>query len=177
MKKFLLCITAVLAFTVWSVAQAGGGGGAAGGGVASGNAAGSGSGQAGASTAGSAQTAGTAGGAHAHSRKAGNTTNADMNKEGGGKTLTGCVSKSDDGSYMVHGAKVTGSDDLAPHVGHTVKLTGTWTTPKKEFSETKLDMVSETCKGGKSMSSTGMEAGKKGKKSGGAAATTPPPQQ
>ena len=89
-----------------------------------------------------------------------------------GKTLTGCVSKGDDGSYMVRGAKVTGSDDLAPHVGHTVKLTGTWTTPRKEFSETKLDMVSDTCKGGAGMSASG--TGHKGKKSGGATATPPP---
>lgn len=95
----------------------------------------------------------------------------------GGHAITGCVEKSGDGyvlkdSHHKNGVKVTGSDDLAPHVGHTVKLTGSWTTPGQEYAETKLDMVSDTCKmgGGKAMSSTG------GKKKGaGASSATPPP--
>lgn len=95
----------------------------------------------------------------------------------GSKSTTGCIEKSGDGYVLKNsknkeGVKVTGSDDLAPHVGHTVKLTGSWTTPGQEFAETKLDMVSDTCKmgGGKAMSSTGK---KKGAAAGSSA--TPPP--
>ena len=94
-----------------------------------------------------------------------------------GKTATGCIEKSDDGYVLKNGrykngVKVTGSDDLAPHVGHTVKLTGSWAAPGQEFNETKLDMVSDTCKmGGMSMSSTG----KSGKKKGSSAAGSTPP--
>ena len=106
-----------------------------------------------------------------------------------GNTITGCIEKSDD-TYMIkngrykNGVKVTGSDDLAPHVGHTVKLTGTWASASaaagstgetkgggakmanREFNETKLDMVSETCT---------MGAGKAGmaKKSKKSTSTTP----
>jgi hypothetical protein len=98
----------------------------------------------------------------------------------GSRTTTGCIEKSGD-SYMLkngrykNGVKVTGSDDLSAHVGHTVKLTGSWTTPGQEFSETKVDMVSDTCKmGGNSMSATGTKSGKKKGASSSSAGSTPP---
>ena len=65
------------------------------------------------------------------------------------------------GSYTLtngrykNGVAVSGSDDLGPHVGHTVRLTGNWSGDKKTFNETKVDMVSANC-------STGGGASKKG---------------
>lgn len=84
-------------------------------------------------------------------------------------TTTGCIEKSGD-SYVLKngryrsGVKVTGSEDFGPHVGHTVKLTGAWTTPGQEFAATKLDMVSDTCN---------MGGAKKGASS--TPTSTPPP--
>jgi hypothetical protein len=69
------------------------------------------------------------------------------------------------------GVKVTGSDDLAPHVGHTVRLTGTWTVPDQEFAESRIEMVSDSCKLGTGTTSSTEK--KKGSSSGTAA--TPPP--
>jgi hypothetical protein len=66
------------------------------------------------------------------------------------RAVTGCVSKEGD-NYMVtnshykNGFAVHGSDDLGPHVGHTVRLSGTWATPGKDFNETKMKMVSDNC--------------------------------
>ena len=96
----------------------------------------------------------------------------------GTRTTTGCIEKSDDlfvlksGRYR-QGVKVTGSDDLAPHVGHTVRLTGTWTVPGQEFAESRLDMVSDSCKIG--TGSTSSPDKKKGSSSGAAGGSTPPP--
>src|SRR5437868_1716240 len=114
-----------------------------------------------------------------------------------GNTITGCIEKSGD-NYMIkngrykNGVKVTGSDDLSPHVGHTVKLTGTWASAaastgetkgggmkmsNREFNETKVDMVSETCKMGAgkaaSSSSDTTTTSTKTKKSKKSTATTP----
>ena len=88
------------------------------------------------------------------------------------RALTGCVEKSGD-NYMLQNAKykdgvaVHGNDDLSGHVGHTVTLSGTWATPGKDFNETKLKMVSDTC-------NAKVAAGGKHKKS--AAGTATPPQ-
>ena len=66
------------------------------------------------------------------------------------RALTGCVAKDGD-NYMVtnghykSGFAVHGKDDLAPHVGHTVRLSGTWATPGKDFNETNVKMVSDSC--------------------------------
>jgi hypothetical protein len=103
-------------------------------------------------------------------------------------TITGCIEKSGD-DYMIKngrhkkGVKVTGSDDLSAHVGHTVKLTGNWASASaapttatgetkgggakmaRDFNETKVDMVSETCTMG-----AGKTMAKKSKKS---TSTTP----
>ena len=97
-------------------------------------------------------------------------------------TITGCIEKSGD-DYMIKngrhkkGVKVTGSDDLSAHVGHTVKLTGTWASASaasttgtgetkgggtkmanREFNETKVDMVSESCTTGASKSASGKKS-------------------
>jgi hypothetical protein len=100
---------------------------------------------------------------------------------GGAGTLTGCLSgPNDEGAYLLTNAKgkkieVGGSDDLKAHVGHEVKLTGTWAKSGAEIGEneknekdeaaekgekhekgemerhfkvTKIDHVSDTCKQG-----------------------------
>lgn len=64
--------------------------------------------------------------------------------------VTGCVSKDGDNyvlknAHYKDGFAIHGNDDLAPHVGHTVRLSGTWATPGKDFNETKLKMVSDNC--------------------------------
>src|ERR1051325_368676 len=51
--------------------------------------------------------------------------------------VTGCVSKEDDNyvlknAHYKNGFAVHGNDDLGPHVGHTVRLSGTWATPGKD---------------------------------------------
>src|SRR5437763_12751304 len=116
-------------------------------------------------------------------------------------TMTGCIDKSGDGYVLKNGrhkngVKVTGSDDLSAHVGHTVKLTGTWASASaasgtgetkgggtkmsnREFNETKVDMVSDTCKTGagkaaSSSSDTTTTASTKTKKSKKSSATTTP---
>lgn len=115
-------------------------------------------------------------------------------KKGGaakGNTVTGCVGGSA-GSYTLtngrhkNGVGVSGSDDLAPHVGHTVKLTGSWSDDKKTFNETKVDMVSETCtmgakkgaaKGAASETTTTASSSTTTKKSSKKGAASTPPQQ
>jgi hypothetical protein len=97
----------------------------------------------------------------------------------GGKatSVTGCLNGSA-GNYTLtnehykNGIAVTAASgvDLAPHVGHTVRLTGTWekgsesvaaggTAASKTFNATSMKHISETCTSGKA-------AGKKGSKSG-----------
>ena len=100
-------------------------------------------------------------------------------KKGGGETtLTGCLSgPNSEGAYeLQRGSKKTevgGSDELSKHVGHTVRLHGTWATSsevgekegasekgeakegKEEKGErhlkvTAIDHISESCKGGAS---------------------------
>ncbi len=97
-------------------------------------------------------------------------------------TLTGCLAKAAEGNgYELtngrykKGVAVNSSEDLAAHVGHEVELTGTWEKPTsgeagagpkgkemRTFNATAVKHISDTCK---------MAGGKKGKK--GAAATTP----
>ena len=81
--------------------------------------------------------------------------------------VTGCLAKSGD-NYTISNAKVkdaavTSSEDLSAHVGHKVKLSGTWTEPHKAFTATKVTHVSDTCAGGGKMSA---KHGKKGAKAG-----------
>ena len=108
----------------------------------------------------------------------------------GEKTLTGCVSQeSGENEFMLatggkRNIELETTEDLKPHVGHTVKVTGTWdmAADKSEakggadamgnksateagehkgmkehhFKVTKMEMVSETCKmgAGKAKAST-----------------------
>lgn len=70
------------------------------------------------------------------------------------RSVTGCVEKSGDGymlknahykdGFMLHGKDVR-DDELAAHVGHTVTLSGTWATPKKDFNVDKVKMVADNC--------------------------------
>jgi hypothetical protein len=82
-------------------------------------------------------------------------------------TLTGCVGGSSGAFTVKKGTKqvpVTSSDDLSAHVGHKVKLTGTWegTGKAKSFNATKTDMVSDSCMG---KAKTATTTAKKSKKS------------
>lgn len=101
----------------------------------------------------------------------GQATHKGMHK-GSAATLTGCLSgPNDEGAYVLeHGSRkveVGGNDELSKHVGHTVKLHGTWSTGsasgEKESSEkgeakeekgerhfkvTSIDHVSDTCQAG-----------------------------
>ena len=79
------------------------------------------------------------------------------------KMMTGCIEASGD-EYMLKmkngkSMEIMSSEDLKPHVGHMVTVTGMKTmgtdekTKKmeKQFKVTKMDMVSETCTMGKKM--------------------------
>src|SRR5438270_5109391 len=160
MKRFLLCMAVVFAFAFTSAAQ-----------DTNPQSSNSGSGTQSSSSAKTKK-----------SSKTGSMSSKSGSSASGSRTTTGFIDKSADGYTLKNGrykngVKVTGSDDLAPHVGHTVKLTGNWTTPSKEFAETKVDMVSASCKmggsktasaGGASMSSgdTSTTASTSGSKSG-----------
>ena len=147
MKKALCCLTVLLGLS-WAAAQTGGSG-------SSGSQAGGSSAQSGSADQGAMK----------------------MDKKGGGGTvLTGCLSgPNDEGAYVLeHGAKkveVGGNDELSKHVGHTVKLHGSWAKSGSEIGEKEssekgeakegkeekgerhfkvasIDHVSDTCKGG-----------------------------
>ena len=128
-------------------------------------------------------------------------------KGGGEKTITGCLSgPNPEGAYeLQRGSKkveVGGSDDLSKHVGHTVRLHGTWAASGSEIGEkegasekgeakggkeekgerhfqvTAIDHISETCKGGAAAGATkGGHKHKKGEgaEGGGAAQPSPSP--
>ena len=107
----------------------------------------------------------------------------------GEKKLKGCI-QSQGGQYVLeskHGKSVMLSgQDLAAHVGHEVKVKGTWesgnasgmsststtsaggnSAGEKTFNVTNVEMVSDTCKGSsKNSSSTGMGAGSTGSATG-----------
>jgi hypothetical protein len=158
MKKLFACLTIVFAITYLSAAQ---------------TASASGSGQAGAAD-------------QATDKKAA------PKKGAGGATLTGCLSgPNDEGVYELKSGKkeveVGGLDDLTKHVGHKVRLHGSWTKNgsdigEKESSESKgkeekgerhfkvasIDHISDTCPVGAA------EKGEHHKK--GASAGTPPKQ-
>jgi hypothetical protein len=113
-------------------------------------------------------------------------------KGAGGATLTGCLSgPNDEGVYELKSGKkeveVGGLDDLSKHVGHKVRLHGSWTKNgadigEKESSESKgkeekgerhfkvasIDHLSDTCAAGAA------EKGEHKKK--GDSAGTPPKQ-
>jgi hypothetical protein len=85
--------------------------------------------------------------------------------KGGAGALTGCLSGSGpEGLYVLqHGAKkidVGGNDDLSKHVGHTVRLHGSWATasdvgkmektekgakPNRYFKVASIDHIADSC--------------------------------
>lgn len=109
-------------------------------------------------------------------------------------TVTGCLSgPNDEGVYVLtngrykKGLEVGGNDDLKSHVGHEVKLTGTWASEsdinekagteknegkteakEKHMKVTKIDHIADSC--------TSAKAGKgKSKKEKGSSSTSTPP--
>jgi hypothetical protein len=88
----------------------------------------------------------------------------EMHKGGAGE-ITGCLSPGGpQGLYVLqHGAKkidVGGNDDLSKHVGHTVKLHGSWAKasdlgkmeknekgakPQRYFKVASIDHIADTC--------------------------------
>jgi hypothetical protein len=102
--------------------------------------------------------------------------------------LTGCLAKDATGNgFMLtngrykQGIAVTSSEDMSAHVGHEVKLMGTWEKPTtdaaggagtkghemRSFTATKLNHIADTCK------ASAAAAGKKGKKGAAAAEKAP----
>lgn len=64
--------------------------------------------------------------------------------------LTGCIASSGSGYTLTNGrhkegVAVTSSEDLKPHVGHQVRMKGTWSEDKKSYKAESVAMVSETC--------------------------------
>ncbi len=99
------------------------------------------------------------------------------NSARGEKKLKGCI-KSEGGKYMLeekHGKEIalTGSQDFASHVGHTVAVHGNWSSGSDmsssnsgmsasggQFMVSKLDMVSDSCKMDKESNSQDNTSGK-----------------
>jgi hypothetical protein len=109
-----------------------------------------------------------------------NTKKSDGKKGAGGATVTGCLSgPNSEGVYELKSGKRTvevgGNNDLSKHVGHEVKLHGTWSTGaaigeneknekgeaaekgekgeksekgERHFKVTSIDHVSDTCSAG-----------------------------
>ena len=142
MKQLLASLTILFAFTVLSAAQ-------------------------------TRSTPGSTGGAQAGAGDQSTEKKAAPKKGGGGAaTLTGCLSgPNDEGVYELKSGKkeveVGGLDDLSKHVGHNVRLHGSWTKSgadigEKESSESKgkeekgerhfkvasIDHISDTCPAG-----------------------------
>jgi hypothetical protein len=76
---------------------------------------------------------------------------------GGSGTLAGCLSgPNDEGAYVLTNAKgkkieVGGSDDLKAHVGHQVKLTGTWAKSGADIGENEKKEAAEKNEKGEKM--------------------------
>jgi hypothetical protein len=98
------------------------------------------------STAGTSTPAGTKGAmAHSmHSHSHGDTNATSGSSSGGGASLTGCLNGPNaENAYLLTNARfkkgvevgMAGSDDLSKHVGHKVKLTGSWAKSGAEIGE------------------------------------------
>ena len=130
----------------------------------------------------------------AAAQTSGDDQNKKSGKGGGGSTLTGCLSgPNSEGVYELKSGKkeveVGGLDDLSKHVGHEVKLHGSWAKSGSEIGEKEaaggkegkeekgerhfkvasIDHVSDTCKGGG-------ETGKHKKGSSGTSQPSTPPK-
>jgi hypothetical protein len=72
----------------------------------------------------------------------------------GHAAVTGCLSgPNSEGAYVLKPAKgrafeVGGNDELKSHVGHTVKLTGSWAKSGKEIGENEAAEKNEKSEGG-----------------------------
>lgn len=130
-----------------------------------------------------------------------------MKKGTGEATIMGCLSGPNaEGAYVLtHGKRkveVGGNDDLSKHVGHEVKLHGTWAKAgekeaaggseksekgeakeemhERHFNVTSIDHVSETCKAGGKMAGHKMKEHKMGGEAGEAqpsASPSPSPEK
>jgi hypothetical protein len=96
--------------------------------------------------------------------QAGGETSMGKHAKGGEHTLTGCLEKNPSGSgYLLTTAKhkngiaVESSQDISAHVGHEVRLTGTWESGtststqsaqgggSRMFNATNLEHISDSC--------------------------------
>jgi hypothetical protein len=64
--------------------------------------------------------------------------------------LSGCLTSAGAGYTLTNGhyksgVAVTGPDELKSHVGHQVRMKGTWSEPKKSYKAEAVSMVAETC--------------------------------
>jgi hypothetical protein len=65
--------------------------------------------------------------------------------------LTGCLSSPAAGGYTLtnghykNGVTVTGPDELKSHVGHQVRMKGTWSEDKKSYKAESISHVADTC--------------------------------
>ncbi|MBV9610007.1 MAG: hypothetical protein JO187_10660, partial [Acidobacteria bacterium] len=155
MKKWTLGLVLVVAFSLSALAQSGSTSGTSG------------------TSAGSAGQSDTGTTGKKSKSKSKDTAGSDMSAGGGKSTsVTGCLNGSA-GNYTLtngrykNGVAVTAASgvDLAPHVGHQVRLTGTWekgsdssaaggTSASKTFNATAMKHISDTCTAGKSGSKT-----------------------
>ena len=124
-----------------------------------------------------------------------NTANQNQNQNNGEHKLKGCV-QSQGGQYMLETKKgktvALAGQDVSAHVGHEVKVKGTWESGMsatassnsgssgKTFNVTEVKMVSDTC-GGKSQSgsmdhSSGSTSGTSSPNTGSSSPSSQPPQ-
>lgn len=140
MKKLLLLLAVVVAFTCTSVAQYGTGG----------------------ASQSSEQTT-----SKSKSKKAAASDETGGGKAKKDATLTGCLSKEADASGNLtltngkykKGVVVEPADKMKGHEGHQVQLTGQWSPDKKKFEVASMKHISEICE-----AATGGGAAKKEKK-------------
>lgn len=65
--------------------------------------------------------------------------------------LTGCLNSPSAGAYTLtnghykSGVTVTGPDELKNHVGHQVRMKGTWSEDKKSYKAESISHVADTC--------------------------------
>ena len=121
MKRFLMCAVALAAFSIVSSAQ-----------TPSGTSTDQSSTTPSATHSTTPDTATTPSKSHKHSDV------ADKSASGKEVTVKGCIEQSGNDFVLKgkrnHNIELISSEDLKPHVGHTVKVTGTWTTEAAEAS-------------------------------------------
>ncbi len=81
--------------------------------------------------------------------------------------LTGCLSSPSAGAYTLtnghykSGVTVTGPDELKSHVGHQVRMKGTWSEDKKSYKAESISHIADTCPAAGSAAAAGkVRAGK-----------------